>query len=167
MKRRTIYILLLLLSFQACKVNYSFTGINISKDIKTFEVDYIPNNAPLIVPGLNEDFRNMLIDRINQQTGLTQVKTNGDIIFQGEITDYRIDPVALTSGQTAAQNRLTISIKMEYLNTKDNEENINKTYSWYYDYPASVSRTQIEADAHKIIMETILDNIFNDTLAKW
>ncbi len=167
MKRFFIFSILVLLTFEACKVNYSFTGINISKDIKTFEVDYIPNNAPLIVPGLNEDFRNMLIDRINQQTGLTQVKSDGDIIFQGEITGYRIEPVALTAGQTAAQNRLTISIKMDYINTKDNEQDVSKTYSWYYDYPASVSRTAIEADAHKKILETILDNLFNDTLAKW
>jgi hypothetical protein len=62
---------------------------------------------------------------------------------------------------------LTIAIKIEYIDNKDPEQNINKTYSWYYDYPASVSRTAIEADAHQKILETILDNIFNDTLAKW
>ncbi len=151
----------------SCKVNYSFSGINISKDIKTYEVDYIPNNAPLVEPGLNEDFRNMLIDRIDRQTGLTQVKNNGDIVFQGEIVDYKIEPAALSAGQTAAMNRLTIGIKIDYINQKNPDDNISKRYSWYYDYPASTSINDIKAQAHEEILKTILDNLFNDTLAKW
>jgi len=161
------FILFLSLNFSACKVNYSFSGINISKDIKTFQVDYIPNNAPLIVPGLNEDFRNRLIDRINQQTNLTQVKENGDIIFQGEITDYRIEPAAPAAGQTASQNRLTIAIKIDYINNKTPEDNITKKYAWYKDYPANSSLNDIQDEADKEILTTILDNLFNDTLAKW
>ncbi len=152
---------------QACKVNYSFSGINISKNIKTFEVDYIPNNASFIVPGLNEAFRNMLIDRIEQQTNLVQVENNGDITFQGEITNYKVSPVALTAGQTAAQNRLSISIKIDYINRKNEAENVQKTYTWYYDYPADLTRDQVAPEAHKKILETILDNLFSDTLAKW
>ena len=167
MYKKILFVILILATIQSCKVNYSFTGINVSKDIKTFEVDYMPNNAPYIVPGLNEDFRNMLIDRIDRQTSLTQVKSDGDIIFQGEITDYHVDPVALTAGQSAAKNRLTIGIKIDYINNKNEEENISKTYSWYYDYPANLTREDIAADAHQRILETILDNIFSDTLAKW
>jgi len=160
----SIIIVLLLIS---CKVNYSFSGINISKDIKTFQVDYIPNNAPLVVPGLNEEFRNMLIDRIDRQTSLTQVKENGDLIFQGEITDYKIEPAALSTGQTAALNRLTIALKIDYTNNKNQDDNTSRTYSWYKDYPASTSLTDIQAEAHQEILETILENLFKDTLAKW
>jgi len=167
MAKKFIYIIFIFGLLQACKVNYSFSGINISKDIKTYQVDYIPNNAPLIVPGLNEEFRNMLIDRIEQQTGLEQVKNNGDIIFQGEITDYSIAPVTLTAGQTAAQNRLTLRIKIDYINNKNEADNVSKTYSWYYDYPANVTRDEIAAEAHQKILETILDQLFSDTLAKW
>ncbi len=168
MKKAILFTLItVLLGLQSCRVNYSFSGINISKDIKTFQVDYFPNNASLVVPGLNEDFRNMLIDRIDQQTSLTQVNENGDIIFQGEITDYYVEPVALTAGQTAGQNRLNIKIRIEYINNKDEEENLTKVYSWYYDYPADTSRTDIESEAHEEILSEILDKLFNDTLAKW
>ncbi len=159
--------LLIVLSVYSCKVSYSFTGINVSKDVKTFQVDYFPNNAPLIEPGLNEDFRNMLIDRIDKQTGLTQVKSGGDVIFQGEIVDYKIQPTALAAGQTAAQNRLTIAIKIDYTNNRTLGDNISKRYSWYYDYPASTSLNDIKAQAQEEILKTILDNLFNDTLAKW
>jgi len=164
MLKKIFFILLIINTLQSCKVNYSFTGINVSKDIKTFEVDYMPNSAPYIVPGMNEDFRNMLVDRINSQTSLTQVKSDGDIIFQGEITDYHVEPVALTAGQSAAKNRLTIA---DYINNKNEEENVSKTYSWYKDYSANLTREDVAADAHKKILETILDNIFSDTLAKW
>ncbi len=167
MKQTSTYIILVLLLLSSCRVNYSFSGINISKDIKTFQVDYFPNNAPLVVPGLNEDFTNMLIDRINQQTNLTQVKDGGDLIFQGEITDYNFAPVALTANQAAAKNRLTIKIQIDYTNQKNEKDNFSKTYSWYYDYPANINRTEIEAEAQKEILENILDNLFNDTLAKW
>ena len=159
--------LLLITLIISCKVNYSFSGISISKDIKTYEVDYMPNNAPLVEPGLNEDFRNMLLDRIDRQTGLTQVKDNGDIVFQGEIVDYKIEPTALSAGQAAAQNRLTIAIKIDYINQKNPDDNISKRYSWYYDYPAATSINDIKAGAHEEILKTILDNLFNDTLAKW
>jgi len=167
MKKYILYISISIFLVYACKVSYSFSGINVSKDVKTFQVDYFPNNAPLIVPGLNDEFTNMLIDRIDQQTSLTQVNEGGDLIFQGEITDYDISPVALTADQTAAKNRLTIKIMIDYTNQKDEKENVSKTYYWYYDYPADINRTDIEAEAHKEILEKILDDLFNDTLAKW
>ncbi len=165
--KHIIFGLIIAISVYACKMSYSFTGINISKDIKTFQVDYFPNNAPLIEPGLNEDFRNKLIDRIDRQTNLTQVKSNGDIIFQGEIIDYKIEPVALSAGQTAAKNRLTIALKIEYTNTKNADDNFDKRYSWYYEYPAATGLNDIKTQAQEDILNTILDNLFNDTLAKW
>ncbi len=170
MKKTLKYIisgLLLVMLVYACKVSYSFTGISVSKDVKTYQVDYFPNNAPLVEPGLNEDFRNKLIDRLDKQTNLTQVKSGGDIVFQGEIVDYNVEPVALSSGQTAAQNRLTIAIKIEYTNNKNPDDDTSKRYSWYHDYPASTSLTDIKTGAHEEILNVILDNLFNDTLAKW
>jgi hypothetical protein len=162
-----VILLWILSSFTACKINYSFSGVNISKDVKTYQVDFFPNNADLIVPGLNDDFRNMLIDEIDQKTNLELVKNNGDLVFQGEITDYFIEPVALTADQTAAQNRLTISIKIDYTNTKNEADDISKTYSWYYDYDASQTRFDVEADAHKEILEHIIEYLFKDTITKW
>ena len=167
MNKRFYILFIFVLTIYACKVNYSFTGINISSDVKTFQVDYFTNTASFVVPGLNEDFRNLLIDRIDRQTSLTQVNHNGDIIFKGEIVDYRVDPVAMTAGQTAGQNRLTIKIKIDYINTKNEEDNLNKVYSWYYDYPANTNRLDIQTEAHKAILTNILDNLFNETLAKW
>ncbi len=164
---KKILFIIFITVFYSCKINYSFTGINIGKNIKTFSVSYFPNNASLVVPGINDEFRNLLIDKITQSTNLEQVKAEGDLSFEGEITDYNIQPVSLTAGQTAAMNRLTISVKIIYTNRKKDEDSFTKTYSYYYDYPADKSRVEIQDEAHQVIFEQILNDIFNDTLAKW
>jgi len=168
MRNKSLYIILLsILTLSSCKYNLSFSGINIAKNIKTFEIGFISNNAPIIVPGLGEDFRNQLIDRIGQQTNLTQEKSGGDLVFNLEITDYVIAPKALTANETASQNRLTIKIKLDYVNAKNEKDDFRKTYSYFYDFSATQSISSIRDEAHKVIFEHVLDDIFNDTLAKW
>jgi hypothetical protein len=164
---KKILIILLFINLVSCRVNYSFSGINIGKNIKTFHVPYIPNNAPIIIPGLNDEFKNELIDKITQNTNLEEDKNKPDLIFEAEITDYSVQPVSLTAEQTAAMNRLTIQIKLNYTNNKNEKDNFTKTYSHYYDYPATQSRIEIQDEAHKEIFEQILEDIFSDTLAKW
>jgi len=164
---KKILLLIILFSMASCRVNYSFSGINIGKNIKTFEVPYIPNNASIIVPGINDEFRNELIDKITQNTNLDEDKNNPDLVFEAEITDYSVQPVSLTAEQTAAMNRLTISIKLAYINHKNEKDNFTKSYSHYYDYPATQSRIEIQDEAHKEIFNQILEDIFSDTLAKW
>ncbi len=167
MMQKSGFIFILLLLLTACKVNYSFSGVSVSKDIHTFQVDYIPNNASYIVPGLNEDFRNQLIDRINRQTSLTEVSSDGDLIFQGEITQYETQPIAATAQQTAGENRLSVTLSLDFINNKKEADNYTKQYTFYYDYPANATLEDIQDEAHKYIFEKILDAIFNDTLAKW
>src|SRR5690606_6474114 len=91
---------------------YSFTGASISAKTKTCQVNRFENNSLLVEPGLEVDFRNALISLLENQTNLTNVNSNGDIVYEGEITDYRISPTTATAQQTAAQNRLTISVRV-------------------------------------------------------
>jgi hypothetical protein len=148
-------------------MNYSFSGINIGKGIETFQVNYIPNNAMIVEPGLNNEVRNELIDRIISRTNLTEAKTDGDLVYEAEITEYSVAPVAMTANQTASQSRLTIALKLNYTNTKKEDDNFNKTYTWHYDFAANKSINAIKEDAHKEIFEKIIGDIFNETLAKW
>ncbi len=167
MPKKLFYIFILSIVLTSCKVNYSFSGINIAKEVETFQIGYISNNAMIVEPGLNEEVRNDLIDNIIRRTNLTEAKTDGDIIYEAEITDYSTMPVAMTANQTASKTRLTISVKLDYTNTKKEEDNFSKTYTWHYDFDASKSLESIKEEAHKEIFEKILDDIFNETLAKW
>ena len=90
----------------SCSVKYSFTGASISTKTKSFQVNYFQNNSTLVEPGIDRDFTNKLIDLMINQTSLELVKSDGDLIFEGEIVEYRISPTTATANNTAAQVRI-------------------------------------------------------------
>ncbi len=159
-------ILIFLLSVQSCGI-YSFSGVNIEPDVKTFTVLPFQNSARLVIPGFSEEFRLALTDKIQNMSNLDYANQNGDLIYSGVITAYDIRPAASTGNQQAALNRLSVSVKIDFKNRKHPKENFSKTYSYYYDFPADKMPDEIRPEAHKVIMEQITQDIFNDTLAKW
>jgi hypothetical protein len=157
----------LLLIFLGCG-KYSFTGASISPQTNTFQVNYFQNNAALVEPGLDRDFTNALTDLILNQTRLSLVKFSGDLIYEGEITEYRISPTTATANNTAAQNRLTITVNLRFFNTKNPEEDLEQRFSFFYDYAGGEQLIGGQKDtAHEAIFERLTQDIFNATLAKW
>ncbi|WP_456420565.1 LptE family protein [Lutibacter sp.] len=163
------YIILILLVFtaQSCGI-YSFTGTNLHPDVKTVQIDYFPNNAVLIEPVLSQDFTLRLQDLFLQQTNLDLVKSGGDLQFEGEITGYKINPMTATAQQTAAQNRLTVTVNVRFYNNKVEEDNFEQTFSHFYDFDANAQLTGgLLDDALNEILERITQDIFNASVAKW
>ena len=169
-KNIAVSIVAVLLSFsflQSCGI-YSFTGASISPDVKTVQVTDFPNYAQLINPALEQTFTIGLQDLFLNQTNLSLVNSNGDLQFEGEITEYRVTPSANTGNSTAAQNRLTIAVKVRFYNNKDEEQNFEKTFSHYQDFDANKDLSGSFEDALvQIILERIFENIFNDAVANW
>lgn len=161
-----IFCSILLLSLQSCGI-YSFTGAD-TGNAETFQVNFFQNNADLVEPGIDRAFTISLQDLIQNQTSLSLTNTNGDLIFEGEITDYYISPMSATAQNTAAQNRLTITVNVRYYNTLEPEKDFENRFSFFYDYPA---QTQLVGAA----LETALDeiytrltqDIFNAALTDW
>ena len=161
------FLLLVNLTIVSCGF-YSFTGASISPKTKTFQVNRFENNALLVEPGLDLTFRNSLISLMENQTNLNNVNSNGDIVYEGEITEYRISPTTATSQQTAAQNRLTITVKVRFYDKHDEEAEFEKSFSFFYDYPGSSQLIgSIKDTAIEEIFERITQDIFNASLAKW
>lgn len=158
---------LIALSFSGCSVKYNFTGTG-KIDAETFQVNYFQNNAPLVQPGIERTFTLRLQDIIQNQTNLNLTNTNGDLLYEGEITGYNITPMAATADQTAAQNRLTISINVRFVNRKNEKDNFEKPFSFYYDYPGTdqLVGSKLTAALDEIF-ERITQDIFNESLAKW
>jgi len=156
-----------LLVITSCKVQYSFSPpTNIEAD--TFQVNYFQNNAPLIEPGLDRDFTLALQDLILNQSRLDLVRSNGDIVFEGEIVDYRISPTTATAQNTAAQNRLTIAINVRFHDRNDPEADFERRFSFFYDYAGSAQLIgSLRETAHEEILDRITQDIFNEALAKW
>lgn len=165
----THFIVLFILSILVISCGaYSFTGASVGADTKTFQVNYFQNNAILVEPGLDRDFTNALIDLLQNQTNLSLVKSNGDLVYEGEITQYRISPTTATSSNTAAQNRLTIGVKVHFYDKHDEEAEFEQTFSFYSDYAGSSQLSgSIKDAAITEIFERITQDIFNASLAKW
>ncbi len=147
---------------------YSFTGASIPPGTKTYQVNRFENTALLVEPGLERDFKLALEDLIQNQTNLTLVTSNGDLVYEGEITQYRISPTTATSQNTAAQNRLTIGVKLRFYNTKKEEDDLEQNFTFFYDFDGSAQLLGAQkTTAHEAIFERITQDIFNATLAKW
>lgn len=162
---------LITLIFFACSLSgckfYSFTGADIGA-AKTFQVNYFQNFAPIVEPGVATDLTLMLQDLILNQTSLDLVNNNADLLYEGEITEYYIAPISATSQSTAAQNRLTISVKVRFYNRNDVEKDFEQRFSFYYDYPGSTQLVGSNLDdAVNVIFERITQDIFNKSLANW
>lgn len=149
-----------------CSV-YNFTGTG-KIDAETVQVNYFLNNAPLVEPGLDRTFTLKLRDLIQNQTNLNLVNSGGDLLYEGEIVDYRISPMTATADQRAAQNRLSISVNVRFSNKKKEADDFEKRFSFFYDYPATTQLVGASLNtAVDEIFERITQDIFNESLAKW
>ena len=151
---------------------YIFNGSSIPVGVDTFQVNYFDNTAggkpgSTIEPGLDRDFTIALQDLIVNQTSLNLVNEGGDIIYSGEIVEYSVTPMAATAEIKAAQNRLTMAVMVSYENVSNEDDNIEKRFSFYYDFPGNLQVYDIKDSALEEIFERITQDIFNETLAKW
>lgn len=163
----TILIIAISMTIFGCG-SYSFTGASIPEATKTFQVNYFQNNALLIEPGLERDFTLALQDLILNQTRLDLVKSGGDLTYEGEITEYRISPTTATADNTAAQNRLSITVNVRFFDKNDEESDLEQRFSFFYDYAGSAQLVGSQKEtAINEIFERITQDIFNATLAKW
>ena len=164
--RPLILVIVLFLGFTACKVTYSFTGL--TETPETFQVNFFQNNANLVEPGLDILFTNTLQDIIQNQTSAQLVNSGGEVIYEGEITEYRIAPMTATAQNTAAQNRLTISVNVRYINTKDEEKDFETRFSFFFDYGDNEQLIGgLKDEAHEVIFERLTQDIINASLADW
>ncbi len=146
---------------------YSFNGASIPKNAKTVSVDYFINSAPTKQPTLSQVLSEKLKDFFTTQTNLIIAQNNGDLNFKGEIIKYEIKPIAIQSNETAGQNRLTISIKVNFKNSYDNEFDFEHTFSRYRDYESSQNFSEIESLLIEEISTELIEDIFNKAVVNW
>jgi hypothetical protein len=157
---------LILITSSSCSV-YNFTGTG-KIDAKSFQVNYFQNNSPLIEPGIERTFTQRLQNLINNQTNLNLTSSNGDLVYEGEIVDYRISPMTATADQRASQNRLSITVNVRFTNKNKEADNFEKRFSFYNDYDGANQLVGAKLTENlDIIFERITQDIFNESLAKW
>lgn len=151
----------------SCSVGYTFSGASISPEVKTVSVGHFQNLAPLVNPMLSNTIGESLRNRFTTQTRLNLVTGYGDLSFSGEIRDYRVQPVAIQGNEVAAMNRLTISVRVKFENAVDPTQNYDKTFSHFEDFDSRQQLTQVEQNLVKIIVDKLIEDIFNSAVANW
>ena len=152
--------------------NYSFTGASIPEGTESFQVNFFENEAgnsmgSIFEPGLDRDFTIALQNILQNQTNLQLLSSDADLIYEGEIKEYRVSPMTSTSNLQASQNRLSVGVNVRFINLKKEEDNFERKFSFYFDYPAETQLLNVKSEAHDIIFERITQDIFNASLAKW
>lgn len=147
---------------------YSFTGTSIQPDVKTVTINYFEYQALKVNPSLSNDLTTALQDKFLKLTKLEQVDMDGDIEITGAVTGYDVKATAITANEQAAQNRLTITVKISFVNRKYPEDDFeNKSFSGYADFDAMQSLDAVEASLCEEIIEKLCDDMFNATVAQW
>lgn len=146
---------------------YSFSGASIPAEAKTVSVKYFPNHAQLVNPLLSNNITNALNDMFVNQTTLESVPENGDLALEGEITGYTTSPVAITGNQTAALNRLTVTVNVRFTNRYDEATNFEQTFSQYQDYPSNQDLNMVQDALLETIVNDLCQDIFNKAVVNW
>jgi hypothetical protein len=161
-----IVTILTLFFLVSCNVKYNFTGTG-KINAKTFQVNYFQNNAEIVEVGIERTFTQKLQNTIQNQTNLDLVSSGGDLLYEGEIVEYRITPMAANANQQSSQNRMTITINVRYSSKNSEDDNFEKRFSFFHDYDANLLPSAVLNEALEIIYERITLDIFNESLAKW
>jgi len=169
--KRTLSIALViiaaLVSLSGCSIKYSFSGASIPPNAKTVSIAYFPNNAPMVAPILSSTLTEALKDRFSRQTNLLEVNENGDLAFEGEITNYTSTTASVSSQEAAVLNRLTITVRVRFTNAIEPQYNFNKSFSAFADYDSNILLQEVEGTLIPEIVEQLVDDIFNAAVSNW
>ncbi len=160
-------VLLTFIAFSVMGCSYSFTGASIAPDVKRVQVNFFPNQASLVQPSLSQTFTEKLRDRFVSQTNLELVKDDGDLLFEGAITNYYSQPLAIQGNEQAALNRLTISVQVKYTNKNDPDKSFDTAFSRYADFSSSQNLASVEVSLIDDICDQLINDIFNKSVVNW
>lgn len=142
-------IIFLFLFFLTSSCTYSFQGTSLPSEVKTFSVDKFYNDVlDFPIDNVEGIFSQKMIDKILKSTTLKQVDNGADIDFRGGIIKYNLSDNL---------DRVTLTVKVEYINAYSEKESFNKTFS------KSMSLND-DGELNKNILDDLLNKIVDDIL---
>lgn len=158
----------LLCALPACKPTFTLNGSALDYTVyKTVRVSEFPIRAALVYAPLQQTFENELQDYIQRNTRLQIVDGASDLELSGEITGYSLSPQAVTEDAYASKTRLTISVRIKYVDNKDEKNNVDQTFSAYRDFDATQLLVDVQDQLCQEISEELVNLIFNATFGNW
>lgn len=147
---------------------YSFAGVD-QGTASTVSIDFFPNNSNLVQPELSQKFTEALRDIFIRQTSLELETRNGDLQFEGAITNYTIQPINAQANDlgAVAQNRLTVTVNVIFTNNTDEKKNFEKNFSRFADFDSSENLSDVESALLDQITVELAENILNQAIGDW
>ena len=164
--KRILTILAAALLVAGCGI-YSFTGTSIQPDVKTITINYFTYQALKVNPSLSNDLTEAFRTRFRRMTSLEQVDMDGDLELTGSVTGYEVTASSITANEVAAQNRLTVTIKVTFNNRKHEEDDFDKTFSAYADFDSSQLLESVQSTLCEEIIDKLVEDVFNASVAQW
>jgi len=158
--------LLLPLFISGCWI-YSFSGTSIQDDVHTICIEPVENRAQKVNPSLAGNLYESLCEKYKKLTKLEQVQESGDLYLLVTVESYQVSAAAITADEVAAMNRLTVTCKVKFVNEKHPEDNVEQSFAAYEDYNSENSLDSVEGTLCETIIEKIVEDIFNATVAQW
>lgn len=170
--RKAIMLLLVLAmicTLSGCTVSYKLNGSALNYDIyKTVSISEFPIRTALVYSPLQQTFENKLRNQIQSQTRLNLVDNpNTDLRLEGEITGYTLTPQAVNDNAYASQTRLTITVRVKYIDNKDDRKSTDQSFSAYHDFDSNLLLTDVQDQECETICDDLCTQIFNATFGNW
>ena len=167
MSKLKLFLPLVMVAFMVACGIYKFNDTSIAPDVHTISVYTIDNKAMKVNPMLSNTLTVALQDKYRKLTKLEMLEDGGDLEVSGYISSYEVTPTAVTSEEVAAQNRLTVTVKITFKNNKHPEEDFDTSFAAFQDFDSAISLDAVEAQLVDEIVEILVEDIFNRTVANW
>ena len=159
------FVALLIISMASCGI-YSLSGIDTS-GAESFSVDFFRMQTPLASQDFSNQLTEQLRDQLLQQSPLSLVNEEGDLQYSGAITGYQVSAAAVQSNETASYSRLSVTIKVSYVNTIDKDKSFDRSFTEYADFESSQDLFSVEAQLWEEIIEKLVQSVYNESLGNW
>ncbi|EKY04287.1 hypothetical protein HMPREF9151_00061 [Hoylesella saccharolytica F0055] len=152
----------------SCSVSYKFNGSSIDyTKTKTIQIVDFPNRSSYVWGPMAPMFNNKLKEVFSSQTKLVQVKRNGDLKIEGEITQYSQRNKSVSSEGYSVQTELSITVNVRFTNTKNHNEDFERQFTATDTYDTRQNLNAVQEQLVTQMIKTLTDQIFNATVANW
>ena len=161
-------VVLLVMALTACSVSYKFDGASINyNETKTIQVAVFPIRSSYVLGPMASIFNNQRKDTDANHTRLIQVKRNGDLKVEGEITQYSQRNKSVNSEGVSAQTELSMTVNVRFTNNKNHKEDFERQFTATQSYESTRSLNSVQEELVTQMVKDITDQIFNATVANW
>jgi hypothetical protein len=165
MIKKTLILFFGLAILTGCKITYSFVDQDFPTHWKTFSLENIEVSAPNAPASFSIQLTELIKEGLLDRTKLELLPSDdADVQITGSVVAYSVAPQAIQANETAAQNRLTIGMRISIITkTVEGEMKIQPAFNItrFAVYDAEQDLTSVEITLIEEINQQFVQDIIN------